>query len=88
MSETSKIRHRILHLCEGKDGVDLGCGDDKLSPDISGVDRVWRPGVDVIGDVRYLLWLKDNSLDFVWRTWETGKRPFESGAGLSSQVAY
>jgi predicted SAM-dependent methyltransferase len=37
MSETAKIRDRVLKYCEGY-GVDLGCGDDKIKSEAIGVD--------------------------------------------------
>ncbi|RYF86269.1 MAG: methyltransferase domain-containing protein [Chitinophagaceae bacterium] len=36
-SETSKVRHLVLHYCVGK-GCDIGFGGDKIKPDAIGID--------------------------------------------------
>lgn len=37
-SETQKIRARVLKYVEGKRGLDLGCGHDKITPEAIGVN--------------------------------------------------
>jgi SAM-dependent methyltransferase len=52
--EASKIRLSALPFCKGK-GIDIGCRDDKITPDAIGFDKNMHPGhVDVIGDARYV----------------------------------
>lgn len=37
MAETDKVRNYLLPFCEGK-GVDIACGDNKITPSAIGVD--------------------------------------------------
>jgi glycosyltransferase involved in cell wall biosynthesis len=65
MSETAKIRERVLSYCKGK-GLDLGCGDDKIVLDAIGVDLRELMGVDIVGDATKLHMFKDNQFDYVY----------------------
>ena len=65
MSETAKIRERVIQHCEGR-GIDLGCGDDKIRPEAIGVDLRNLPGVNVVGDATNISWADDESFDYVY----------------------
>lgn len=67
MSETAKIRERVLEYCQGY-GIDLGCGDDKLKSETIGVDLRPLPGVNFIGDATKRLnrWFLDQEFDYVY----------------------
>jgi len=65
MSEAAKNKHRVMHLLEGN-GVDIGCGDDKIVEHAIGVDMVRRKeNINWILDVRKGLPFKDGTLDWV-----------------------
>jgi ubiquinone/menaquinone biosynthesis C-methylase UbiE len=64
--ETSKIRDRVLKYCEGR-GIDIGCGQDKIKPDATGIDNRGMPGgVDMVLDASKPLPFNDGELDYVY----------------------
>lgn len=63
--ETGKVRNRILRYCEGE-GIDLGCGRDKVRDDALGFDDDTWPEVDDHGDVSGLLPYLSESFDYVY----------------------
>ena len=66
MSETAKIRERVMPYCEGT-GIDLGCGSDKVRPEAIGVDLRDLPGVNVREDASgKLAWVMDEQFDYVY----------------------
>ena len=65
VSETAKCRGRLLRFCDGK-GLDLGCGDEKICDQATGVDWRKTPAVDVVGSVDDLRWVADRSLDYIF----------------------
>jgi len=66
MSESSKIREKVLRYCSGL-GVDFGCGDDKIKAEAIGVDLRNLPGVSVVGDAcGPLKWALDKTFDYVY----------------------
>ena len=62
--ETSKIRDRVIHYCEGV-GIDIGCGRDKITEAAIGYDDDPWPEVDRIGDAQHLDY-PDNHFPFVF----------------------
>jgi SAM-dependent methyltransferase len=59
MSEASKIKPKIEKYLQGEI-LDIGCGDQKITPDAIGVDARPLPGVDIVSDwENMLLNLKD-----------------------------
>ncbi len=65
MSEASKTRHRILHYLQGN-GIDIGCGDDKVTHFCIGFDRRPEEGVNWQLDLRDGLPLRDQACDYVF----------------------
>ena len=66
MGETSKCRARVLKYCQGN-GLDIGCGDDKISPTAIGVDKCIHPNVNLNIDIRRIGdFIKPESLDYVF----------------------
>lgn len=63
--ETTKTRFRLQSYIYGE-GVDLGCGCDKVNSKAIGVDKIAVPGVDFLSDVRKLNFFEDNSFDYVY----------------------
>lgn len=63
--ETGKLRERVLPYCKGE-GVDLGCGRDKVTPAALGVDDDSWPEADVIADVSGPLPFDDARFDYVY----------------------
>lgn len=63
--ETSKIRDRVVHHCEGR-GIDIGCGGDKILPYAVGFDRRMSPDVDVVGDASMRMPFEDGDFDYVF----------------------
>jgi len=70
-SETAKHRELLEPYCEGY-GVDLGFGGDPITPSAIRVDLhepyafTGHEPVQLGGDVRDLLWFRDEVLDFVY----------------------
>jgi len=65
VSETAKCRDRLIQYCTGN-GLDLGCGDEKICPQATGVDWRKTPAVDVVGSVEDLSWVEDRSVDYIF----------------------
>jgi len=65
MSEASKTRKRVKLFLKGTNGIDIGCGDDKITPNCIGVDRVPQKGVNLVWDARKLPFT-DNTFDWVF----------------------
>ena len=66
MSETAKIRDRVLKYCQGL-GVDLGCGDDKITPQTFGIDIRPLALVDIVRDASGKLdCFDDGAFDYVY----------------------
>jgi predicted SAM-dependent methyltransferase len=71
MSETSKTRHLIVHLCQGN-GVDLGSGGDPIVPHAIQFERGRQSHLSTlpiqwVSDTALLnLPFKDQTLDFVY----------------------
>jgi len=64
VSETSKVRERVLHYLQGPVGLDLGCGHyDKVTPEAVGVDAA---GSDVVADLNQPLPFPPGSIDWIW----------------------
>lgn len=63
--ETGKLRDRVLPYCVG-DGVDLGCGRDKVTPATLGVDDDPWPEAGVLADVSGPLPFDDGKFDYVY----------------------
>jgi len=64
ISETSKIRDKVIKYCEGR-GLDIGAKHDKIKPDSIGIDRNKEVGVDVVCDALDLLF-KSDVFDYVY----------------------
>lgn len=65
MSETAKIRERVIPYCKGE-GLDLGCGDEKITSNVIGVDLRKLTNVDIVGDATDLYMFEDNQFDYVY----------------------
>ena len=65
MSETAKIRHKVLPYLEGGRGLDLGCGWDKVTYDAIGVNQDWA-GQGDRADFWFDLNLPIPSPDGIW----------------------
>lgn len=63
--EASKIRNRIKEWTFGK-GLDVGCGNDKISPDAIGVDTLPLPWVNFLLDARDLYIFKSGEFDYLF----------------------
>jgi predicted SAM-dependent methyltransferase len=70
-SETGKVRDIVKGFCIGN-GLDLGCGGDKIVPTAIGVDlinpytSVGNSPIELSGDATNLYWFKDGVLDYVY----------------------
>lgn len=65
MGETSKTRERVLKFLE-RPILDLGCRDDKISPDAIGIDMWDGPGINIVGDASNLKWFQRNSINTIF----------------------
>lgn len=65
MGETWKIRDKVQEYCVGK-GLDLGCGDEKVHSDATGVDIRQTQAVDMILDIAQKLPFPDDEFDYVF----------------------
>ena len=65
MSETAKCRDRLIQYCTGN-GLDLGCGDEKICEGAMGVDWRETPAVNIVASVEDLSFVKDRSLDYLF----------------------
>jgi SAM-dependent methyltransferase len=66
MGETSKCRERVLKYCQGH-GIDIGCGDDKISPEAIGIDSRIQPGVNMVININQISdWFKPGEFDYVF----------------------
>ncbi len=74
MSETRHVRPYVLKYCQGR-GVDLGCGDEKITPEAIGVDYAIGYGLadhpETVADVtcgweEHLASVPAGSLDYVY----------------------
>ena len=63
--EATKIRPRLKEYLIGN-GLDLGCGPDKIHPEALGVDVAPFPGVNYVLDVRDLYPFKKQTFDYVF----------------------
>ena len=77
-SETSKLRHLLSPYCEG-DGIDVGCGQDKIKLSAIAMDLTIKEFADygtnaggdpiqLHGDCRNLTWFKDSVLDYLYNS--------------------
>jgi len=57
MGETSKIRDKVMPFVRGKLGLDLGCGNDRVTPLAVGVNRRNPPEEGLVSN----LWLDLNN---------------------------
>ena len=62
--ETDLCRGRLIKYCKGQ-GVDLGCGNVKISADAIGID-LYHPNADMHEDVRDLSCYPDGHFDYVY----------------------
>jgi predicted SAM-dependent methyltransferase len=75
-SETAKLRDILAPFCKG-DGIDLGCGSDKIIPSAIGIDlpqpyaHCGDDPIQIHTDARALPF-KDNTLDYIYSShlWE------------------
>lgn len=65
MSETASCKPYLQRFCVGQ-GLDLGCGDEKIRDDAIGVDIKVVTECDVIHDASNLGIFGDDSMDYVY----------------------
>lgn len=71
MSETKKVRHLVVKYCTGQ-GIDVGCGGDKITPNCIGFDLTknyvdyGQSTIDERGDGRNLSRWKNKTFDFLY----------------------
>lgn len=65
MGETWKIRERVIRYCSGK-GLDLGCGDEKITANSLGIDIGKTPVVDLVMNISKKLPFADGEFDYVY----------------------
>jgi ADP-heptose:LPS heptosyltransferase len=66
--EVAKCRHRVISYLTG-DGLDLGCGNQKIKADAIGIDFKKTPAVDLIIDLTAndpLRMFSDNYFDYIF----------------------
>ena len=65
-NEAGKCRKRVIKYLNGN-GLDLGCGNWKITPRAIGIDKnLYGDQVNIQGDVGNLFWFQNNCMGFVF----------------------
>ena len=65
-TETDKIRERVVSIIGSYPGLDLGCGDTKISEHAIGIDLRKESKAVIVGDVSNLKVLLSNEKPYNW----------------------
>lgn len=66
VSETSKVRERVMPYLKGKRGVDVGCGPyERITPEAQGIDAIGS-GAEIEVDLNHDFPFAPGSLDWIW----------------------